>query len=396
MQARTLIYCGLAIWLLGCSGASSALASQATHANAPAHSTTTSMSSDASAKRQQPVPHSRIDRIVLKRTARIKPGQSLTLGDVAVIEGPNADELNTLVLIEKPEEEQVDTSGWFALPLDRVCDVLESRLGDQAASIDCSGTRCDVRILRVVKSSTRSVTTAASEQQVIQTADIYANQATVRGAIARELARILSVPTRNLRLVFEPRDASMLEISTTGRVVEVVPAGMSDRLPVSLAVYGPLGPILKETIRVQVELRREVAILSHDLPRGQTIDSASVSLVSRWISPSDSLADPAVVVGSIARRGLRTGEIITSRDIEPPIVIHRGDIVMVRVSSHSVVVSREARALADGKKGQDILFAAKKNPKEHFKATVVAPGEALIWNGTSAGTPLAIRSENHE
>ncbi len=392
MQARTLILCGLTGWLLVCSGASSALATQSAHNNAPARTTVTPTPDDDSGEGQHAVRSGRIDRIVLKRTARIKPGQPVILGDVAVIEGPNADKLKRLVLIEKPEDEQADKAGWFALPLDRVCDVLESSLGDQAASIDCSGLRCDVRILRTVKVSDRTVSSVAMEQQVIQTADIYANQATVRGAIARELARILGVPTRDLRLVFEPRDASMLDISTVGRVVEVVPAGMSDRLPVSLAVYGPSGPILKETIRVQVELRRQVAMLSHDLQRGQTLDNASVSFVSRWVDPSDSLADPAVVVGSVARRGLRTGEIITRRDIEPPIVIHRGDIVMVRVSSHSVVVTREARALADGKKGQTILFAAKKNPKEQFKATVVAPGEALIWNGSTAGMPLAKRT----
>ena len=156
-------------------------------------------------------------------------------------------------------------------------------------------------------------------------------------------------------------------------------------MPILVAVFGPSVPIMRQTVRVEVQVRRVVSVVSREIDRGSRLEHEAIVSGVRWFGPTVSTVEPEAAFGSVARHRLLAGDVVESRDIEPPIVIHRGDLVSVRVSMQGVIVMREARALDAGRPGEEILCAAKKDPKQHFKARIVGPGEAVIWGGFQHG-----------
>ncbi len=326
--------------------------------------------------------------LVLGRTARIEPGTPLTLDDIARLTGPDADRLGSLVLIESPGAEPTDKHGWFRVEIDRVLARLTEELGESAGMIALSGSACDVRVLTPAPLRT-TPDAPSSAPGTAPDARPLIGLKTVRGAIARELTRILHTPPESMRLGFHDEDQDFLDISTVGRIIEVTPTGSSERMPVAIAVYDPSGRITRKTIRITVELHRSVAVIGKALPRGAVIEAQDISAEIRWLPPNARVVTPEVAVGSVTRRRLAPGETVETNAVEPPIMVHKGDMVLVRVVTTGLIVRREGNALRDGLEGEVIEFAARHNPNERFRATVVGRGAAVVWVGSNPGTPVA-------
>ena len=60
-------------------------------------------------------------------------------------------------------------------------------------------------------------------------------------------------------------------------------------------------------------------------------------------------------------------------------MIHKGDLVFVRVVTAGLVVRREANALSDGRQGETIEFAARHDATQRFRAMVA--GRGTRWSG---------------
>lgn len=338
------------------------------------------------------------ERLVLKRTARIEPDTPLRLGDIATLTGPKAEELAELVLLETPSAEPTGTHGWFRIEIDRVLDRLTEALGESAGMVALSGSACDVRILTPAAMRTTPTPKPTKATPTPDARNLVARE-TVRGAVARELVRILQTPPQSLRLGFDEEDREFLDTPTTpatGRVVEVVPGGASVHMPVTIALYDPSGRMTRKTIRVKAEVHRPVAVVSRVLARGRVIEAADISAEVRWLPPSDRIVTPEAALGSVTRRRLDPGQAVDIHAIEPPVMVHKGDMVHVRVVTPGLIVRREGNALRDGCEGEVIEFAARHNPKERFRATIVGRGAAVVWIGNTPGTPLAKTSPQPE
>lgn len=314
----------------------------------------------------------------LRHTARVQPEGPLRLGDIADLSGQRAGELAGVILFEDPAAEPTDDDGWFRVELGLIRDTIETRLGPEAGLVALRGSACDIRVLGIA----RSRPDAAEPEDTgpaPATADTLLSLGTVRGSVARELARLLAVSPADLRLTFQPADDTTLDTPTAGRVVQIDPIGSAARMPLRIALYEPDRLVLRESIRVDVEVRRQVAVVTRAVARRGVLTPADLRTEPRWVSPETLFAEPGVAVGAAASRTLGPGDIVESRMIEPPVLIERGDPVSVRVILDGIVLRRTATARESGRAGDIIEFSPLHDPKTRFRATVIAKGEAQVW-----------------
>ncbi len=335
------------------------------------------------------------DALALARTARIDPGRPVVLADIARLTGPAAEQLGALVLIETPDTEPADGRGWFRVDLDRVRARLVEELGEGAGMVALSGSVCDVQVFTPTPAPTGAANRPEPPAATPDARELI-GLATVRGALAREVSRLLQTAPQSLRLAFEAGDAAFLDMEATGRVIEISPVGASERMPLAVAVYDPSGHVTRRTVRIGIEVQRSVALAARVVPRGKALEAADLSPEVRWVSPTDRVVGFAEAVGSVARQRLDPGETLETHLVEPPVMINKGDLVFVRVVTAGLVVRREANALSDGRQGETIEFAARHDATQRFRAMVAGRGDAMVWAGRApagSGTGLAMTSD---
>ena len=126
-----------------------------------------------------------------------------------------------------------------------------------------------------------------------------------------------------------------------------------------------------------VSLRRypQAVVAREPLRRGHRI--AAADLERRPVRHADwdesLVTDPQSLVGMEVQDLLRRGQPISSRSVGPPTLIHRGDLVELRVVGGGVRVTTNARALADGGEA-DLVEVETMQPRRKYLARVVAPG----------------------
>ena len=97
-----------------------------------------------------------------------------------------------------------------------------------------------------------------------------------------------------------------------------------------------------------------------------------------WLAPDAHAVPIDEAVGLVIRSRLDAGEILDRGSVDSPIAIEKGDIVIVHVVSRTVVLRREARALADGRIGETIELEPLTGGRDRFVARVDSPGRAVV------------------
>ncbi|MFZ2874259.1 MAG: flagellar basal body P-ring formation chaperone FlgA [Phycisphaerales bacterium] len=198
----------------------------------------------------------------------------------------------------------------------------------------------------------------------------------VRSVVAGRVAELLGVGPADLRLTFESRDDALLGVPTQDRTVAVQPAGEGDRLPLTVRVYEEDRIVAQGQVRVSVLVRRRVLVTTAALSRGASIRASGLLEEERWLPPSSAPATGTDLDGQVLRNRLGVGQVVEMQDIEPPLVVKRGDVVAVDCLSGAFSVRTTARALSPGRLGEVIQFQSLSS-KRTFRARVSGPGLAV-------------------
>lgn len=115
-------------------------------------------------------------------------------------------------------------------------------------------------------------------------------------------------------------------------------------------------------------LAPNTALTAADLARGR---------VDRFASPGGLVSDPARARGRILRVGLMAGAPILQSFLDRPVLVHRGEKVLMSVTGGRMVVRDMAVALEDGRAGQTITV---RNPESGkiVEATVARDGTVAV------------------
>lgn len=318
-----------------------------------------------------------VTSVTLRPGVRVEANAPVTLADVASVEGPAAERLSGLVLAE--DESELDGGVGVA----RVRELVLEQLAESAVVI--RGTTCT---LAIRGNAGRSATRRGDSST---TTELPGPEGTVRGQIEAHLLALFGVDERSARFTFEDRDASLLGRSVTGRAVELRVTGSGRRVPLSVAVYEGARVVAEGTVRVEVQLKKDVALAGGDLDRGAVLGPRDLLIESRWVDADADIVSASDAIGRVVRRRVRTGEALVGSELESPVVIRRGDVVMIRSVVGAAAVRMRGRALDDARAGDVIEFesagaTASRNDRRRYAATVLGPGRAIIAPPTPTPT----------
>lgn len=125
---------------------------------------------------------------------------------------------------------------------------------------------------------------------------------------------------------------------------------------------------------VRARISAQVVVTAAPLAAGEVLAAAHVTLERRDITNvSDALGDTAAVLGQTSRRSLRAGELLRAGQLVAPIVIKRGDAVVMVARMEGIEVTTAGQALDAG--AQDAVIRVRNAASGQIvRMRVTAPG----------------------
>ena len=321
------------------------------------------------------------DTITLRSSAEVGEGK-VALKDVADLSGKAAEALGEVVVFEKwPGGE----ASWTTLEIAAVRTTLNATPNVNWGRLSLNGSSCTVR--RAVK-----VTEVPAAVPTAETAGVTTDPsgARVREQVAARLAIVFAVDEKLIRLTFEDSAKGLLDLPTAGRVVEITPNGVADRVPLTIRVFEKDRIVASGTTRVGVTIRRDVLIAKAAMKRGDLLALKDAQIEARWVGPTMPAADVADFGSVVKASKLAQGQMILDSDLELAVVIKKGELVSVSCVAGSVILQTIARAGSDGRVGDMIKFEGTDKKKQVFLARVAGPGKAV---SLAAGTDAVDESQ---
>jgi flagella basal body P-ring formation protein FlgA len=200
---------------------------------------------------------------------------------------------------------------------------------------------------------------AAATHRLITRLGVPADR--LRIAVAEADLDWLSRPMRSVRMqLLDPAESSSVRL-------ELIPRPEID----GSAVGG--GRIVVLQPRVRVERVRTTAAIA----RGHRLDAGSLATEVVWVSPRAAAASASLdaVEGLEADRRIPADTVIGLADIRQPVVVRRGDGLIVRAGTTRMPVEMSVIARQDGRVGERIMVQRPGDAME-FAVLITAPGLA--------------------
>ncbi len=309
-------------------------------------------------------PHSLAQTTIsLRPSAPAPPGAAVRLAEIADIDGPDAAALASAIVTPAADS---------SVDLDAVRKAAAGVAGINPGRLLFSGSACKLGPAEVVSAAQPQAATAPDAPVL--------TEGVVRGAVLARLAEVLGVPAKEMRTTFDKRDEGLLGMSCGGRVVAVNPTGAGDKPTFSVRVYDHDSLVTQGTIRVSVLIRRDVAVATVPIAKGETLASENIVVDEQWLPPS---VRPATgVVGRVAHSRIGAGEVIAENDVETARAVRKGDLVNIDCVSGGIAIRTTAKALSDGKQGETILFETLRWNTQ-IAARISGPGIAVSVPGVT-------------
>lgn len=121
-------------------------------------------------------------------------------------------------------------------------------------------------------------------------------------------------------------------------------------------VLSCLAPNWEIRARAEVSLRVPVVTARRTIRRGETLNNTTLALARRDLADiyGDFVTDSRLLAGKRARRAIRAGQVVTLDQAEAPLLVERGDNVVIRIAVDGVAASMLGEALQGGSLGQGI------------------------------------------
>ncbi|MEM8834739.1 MAG: flagellar basal body P-ring formation chaperone FlgA [Planctomycetota bacterium] len=317
------------------------------------------------------------DRVVLRASAVATPGEDVTLGDVATLEGDDAMALADLVVLERGASE---SSAWREVTIRDVRASIIER-GVRASRVALSGSTCRVWF----RSNTRPIVQATqTDVERMRTAQDWLQDESMtplRAQVVRSIAAWESRHASNLKIEFDVRDDEFLDgAHGSDRVaIEPVSAQGSPRVSLRVRLYSGESLAGERTIHAMIECLEDVAVASERIGRSDLIGAHSVRLERRWMRPGSAslVRDIDDVDGWVAKTRIDAGDLLRLDLIEKPICVERGELVDVISIVGGIEVRTRARAQRDAREG-DLVELQRDGARNAFTGVVQRRGLVLV------------------
>jgi len=345
------------------------------------------------------------DTITLRPSIRMPADSgSITLADVASLEGPDALRFAdvTIAPIENP-------SALVTITVDQVRAALDAAEAPWG-KVNLNGSTVTIRPRRSADSRPPAAMQAMAidnpapddvrDQEPSQPAhgsempgtcavDLLPGN-TLRAAVTRMMVRGVNEEPDAVRLRFDDADAALLDQPDIGRRFEIQPLSslFSDRVELVIRTWDQDAVIDRASIRVDVWLRRDVAIAATDLERDHIVVESDLTVNEQWVKPSQAtqVLDRIGAIGRVVTRAVSAGQVVRAANVRQQTLVGKGDPLIVRCVVGGVVISVQALAAGDGALG-DTIECRREGDRETFMAVVTGRGEAVVDLADPANAP---------
>lgn len=315
--------------------------------------------------------------ITLRSTVLLPSTQAVTLGDIADLRGPEAQRLADTPI--DTNAHRPDPAGWRKIDAHAVRTALESAEPTWGA-IQLRG---GPTYLRLTTAQNEDDAPAPEPAPI----DHPATPGTVRALAEAHLATRFNVEPRDLDVRWVEASEGLLDHPTTNLLPHLDDAGRSDRMWLKITLYDrQANPIIEGQARAEVRIRKDVAVLTEDVPRRRIVQASDIRIERQWVDATSTALAPSDVSGREAATTLKAGSIVRSQDVHSSVAVKRGERVQVRVITPTITASLLARALKDGRIGETIQFesiAPSRKDRLRFDARIETAGSAVAIAGGS-------------
>ena len=321
--------------------------------------------------------------IVMYTTIAVPPGKPVALEDLASVTGPDAQRLGGITILS-PQDVPQGTAGAIVVPRAKIKTLLEAA-GINWAKATLNGGTTSVLVQAPAEDPEAQTPSATSTPlpDPTPTPTPQPGVLTLRAIILDRIATTNAVQPADVRLRFDgtPADLAFLDEpvpSTWSLDVTPLGTGLTGRTPVRIEAYAGDRVALRKTVQAIALVRVEQPLAAGPLARGQVLAQGDVTVQERWLPPGQARV-PTVqeLVGVQVKKRLEPGRPITSGDVETPVVINRGDDVVVQAISGGLVIKTKAKALTQARQGERVTLQlpGSKNP---FVARAAGRGSAVL------------------
>ncbi len=164
------------------------------------------------------------------------------------------------------------------------------------------------------------------------------------------------------------------------------PASVARLSGLSLKVDFYLGGdrLKSQWIRLDAVAEAPVVVLKREVLYGQALRRSDLGVEVRQFDRLEGVfTNLDDVVGSVAKRSLPEGEVVTKKDLKEAVLVNRGDVVTLLARGSAFVVNTLGRSRDSGSKG-DTVVIENLDSKQLVHATVIGSKtvEVLIAGGT--------------
>lgn len=134
-------------------------------------------------------------------------------------------------------------------------------------------------------------------------------------------------------------------------------------------------PYWRQNFAVRLHVYRQVVVLTQPIRNRQVLAREQIHVTEQDIGTLNKgfFSDPAQVIGMEAKRGLPPGTVISPDMLAPPLLVKRGEKVIIRVNRPGIKVEMDGQAMGAGQAGKQIRVKNLQSNKI-IRATVIARG----------------------
>lgn len=214
-------------------------------------------------------------------------------------------------------------------------------------------------------------------------ADSFESAAAIRAAVQAAAERQLE-PGQGGTFEFDVGDVdSRLRLAACPELAVTMPPPTSAFLAAQVTCRQPFWT-LYVTVRVHAWDRAVVAAANLAPGTKLTAGDLTLSRVDTLATSAAYMTDPAQAEGMILRANVRAGAPILTQLLERPLMVHRGDTVVLTLFDSAMTIRTTAVAMEDGREG-DHITVENADSKKMFRAAVADPGAVEMRFDATAG-----------
>jgi flagellar basal body P-ring formation protein FlgA len=228
------------------------------------------------------------------------------------------------------------------------------------------------------------------DQVVVERASRAIGADEIGAQIQREIAQ--RQPGEDVELRLDNPGIRLVVPADAADTISVEGLAIEGRGRVSAIVSAPADDPAAQHLRVSGRLiyRIEVPVLARPVAQGTPIAAEDLDLVKL---PRDGIAqdvatDRVQLIGKSPRRSLRAGDPVHLSDVQLPILVHKGDLVIIVLETATLRLTGQGQALEDGALGKSIRVSNTKSSRV-IDTTIVAAGTVTVAAPGDAGAIAA-------